>query len=178
MASTSEPSPGLHTGPDADPESVGRKILLDQLTGRARTRSALATKLAAKLVPVDVATRLLDRVEEVGLVDDSKFAREWIEQRQGGRGLARRALAMELRRKGIEDDVAREALDEIEPDDELDAARALVRSKLRSVRNLEHDKAMRRLVGMLARKGHSPSVAFSVVKEELASVGVDAEDDV
>ena len=177
MASTSEPSPGLHTGPDADPESVGRKILLDQLTGRARTRSELATKLSAKLVPDDVATRLLDRFEEVGLVDDGKFAREWIEQRQGGRGLARRALAMELRRKGIEDDVAREALDEIEPDDELDAARALVRSKLRSVRNLEHDKAMRRLVGMLARKGHSPSVAFSVVKEELASVGVDAEDD-
>ncbi len=177
MASTSEPSPGLHTGPDADPESVGRKILLDQLTGRARTRSELATKLSAKFVPDDVATRLLDRFEEVGLVDDGKFAREWIEQRQGGRGLARRALAMELRRKGIEDDVAREALDEIEPDDELDAARALVRSKLRSVRNLEHDKAMRRLVGMLARKGHSPSVAFSVVKEELASVGVDAEDD-
>ena len=177
MASTSEPSPGLRTGPDADPESVGRKILLDQLTGRARTRSELATKLAAKLVPDDVATRLLDRFEEVGLVDDSKFAREWIEQRQGGRGLARRALAMELRRKGIEDEVAREALDEIEPDDELDAARALVRSKLRSVRNLERDKAMRRLVGMLARKGHSPSVAFSVVKEELASVGVESEDD-
>lgn len=177
MASTSEPSPGLHTGPDADPESVGRKILLDQLTGRARTRSELAAKLTARHVPDDVATRLLDRFEEVGLVDDSKFAREWIEQRQGGRGLARRALAMELRRKGIEDDVAREALDEIEPGDELDAARALVRSKLRAVRNLEHDKAMRRLVGMLARKGHSPSVAFSVVKEELASVGVEAEDD-
>ena len=170
MASTSEPSPGLHTGPDADPESVGRKILLDQLTGRARTRSELATKLAARDVPDAVATRLLDRFEEVGLIDDEKFAREWIEQRQSGRGLARRALAMELRRKGIVDEVAREALDEIEPDDEVAAARALVRAKLRSVRSLDHDKAMRRLVGMLARKGHSSSVAFTVVKEELATL--------
>ena len=84
---------------------------------------------------------------------------------------------MELRRKGIDDETAREALDEIEPDDEVEAARALVRAKLRSVRNLDRDKAVRRLVGMLARKGHAPSVAFSVVKEELASVGVESEDD-
>jgi regulatory protein len=162
-----DPSTGLDTGPEADPESVARKILLDQLTGRARTRSELADKLATRNVPADVATRLLDRFEEVGLVDDAAFAREWVEQRQSGRGLARRALAQELKRKGIEDDVAREALDEIEDDDEVEAARMLVRAKLRSVRSLDRDKAVRRLVGMLARKGHSSSVAFRVVKEEL-----------
>ena len=67
---------------------------------------------------------------------------------------------MELRRKGIEDEVAREALDEIDPDDEVEAARALVRAKLRSVRNLDRDKAVRRLVGMLARKGHSAGVSY------------------
>lgn len=146
---------------------MARKILLDQLTGRARTRSELADKLAARNVPDDIATRLLDRFEEVGLVDDAAFAREWVEQRQSGRGLARRALAQELNRKGIEDDVAREVLDEIEPDDEVEAARMLVRAKLRSVRLLDRDKAVRRLVGVLARKGHSSSVAFRVVKEEL-----------
>jgi regulatory protein len=162
-----DPDADLDTGPDADPESVARKILLDQLTGRARTRSELAKKLAQREVPGDVATRLLDRFEEVGLVDDAAFAREWVEQRQTGRGLARRALAQELRRKGVEDEVVRETLDEVDPDDEIEAARMLVRAKLRTVRNLEHDKAMRRLVGMLARKGHSSSVAFRVVKEEL-----------
>ena len=45
----------------------------------------------------------------------------------------------------------------------------LVRAKLRSVRTLDHDKAVRRLVGMLARKGHSPGVAYRVVKEELGA---------
>ena len=110
-------------GPDADPESVARTILLNQLTGRARTRSELATKLSSRDVPDDIATRLLDRFEEVGLVDDAAFAREWVEQRQSGRGLAKRALAMELRRKGVDDEVAREALDEIDADDEVEVAR-------------------------------------------------------
>jgi regulatory protein len=172
-----EPSADLDTGPDADPESVARKILLDQLTGRARTRSELATKLTQRQVPDDVATRLLDRFEEVGLVDDSAFAREWVEQRQTGRGLARRALAQELRRKGIADEVVRETLDELDPDDEVEAARMLVRAKLRTVGSLDHDKAVRRLVGMLARKGHSSSVAFRVVKEELGALGRESDDE-
>ena len=158
-------------GPDADPESVARKILLDQLTGRARSRADLAKKLAQRNVPADVASRLLDRFEEVGLVDDAAFARDWVAERQQGRGLARRALAQELRRKGIDDDVARDALGDVEEADEVEAARMLVRRKLRSVRGLEPDKAVRRLVGMLARKGHSSSVAYRVVREELTSAG-------
>lgn len=162
-------------GPEADPESVARKILLDQLTGRARSRSDLAAKLAQRGVPADVATRLLDRFEEVGLVDDASFAREWVSQRQEGRGLARRALAQELRRKGIDDEVAREALDDIDESDEVEAARLLVQRKLRSVRGVDTDKAVRRLVGMLARKGHSSGVAYRVVREELSVDLVDPE---
>ena len=83
-------------------------------------------------------------------------------------GLARRALAQELRRKGIDDEIAREALDEIDPDDEAAAARELVRKKLRPMRGARrHATATRRLVGMLARKGYPPGLAFAVVREEL-----------
>ena len=163
-------------GPEADQEAVARKILLDQLTGRARSRSELATKLAGKGVPDDVATRLLDRFEDVGLVDDEAFARSWVESRQAGKGLARRALAQELRRKGIEDEVAREVLDDVDPEDEVETARTLVRRKLRSVARLERDAAVRRLAGMLARKGYPPGVAFRVVREELERAGHDADD--
>lgn len=154
-------------GPDADPEAVARKILLDSLTGQARSRKELADKLAKKDVPAEISARLLDRFEEVGLIDDEAFARAWIESRQPGKGLARRALAQELRRKGIDDEIAREALDEIDPDDEEAAARALVRKKLRSVQGLEQEKATRRLVGMLGRKGYGPGMAFAIVKDEL-----------
>lgn len=167
-----EPPPDpVAEGPDADPESVARTILLDQLTGRARSRKELADKLAAKSVPSEIATRLLDRFEEVGLVDDEAFARSWIASRQPGKGLARRALAQELRRKGVDDEVVREAVDEIEPDQEEAAARALVRKKLRTLSRVDDTTATRRLVGMLARKGYPSGMAFAVVREELATSG-------
>jgi len=155
-------------GPEPDHESVARRILLDQLTGQARSRSELATRLRKKDVPDAIANRLLDRFEEVGLIDDEAFARMWIASRQPGKGLARRALAQELRRKGVPDEIARAALDEIDPDDEEAAARRLVRRKLRSMASLEPAVATRRLVGMLARKGYPPSMAYSVVRNELA----------
>lgn len=160
---------GVERDPDPEPEAetFARKILLDQLTGQARTRHELATKLAAKNVPGEIANRLLDRFEEVGLVDDAAFARAWVESRSRGKGLAPRALAEELRRKGVADGVAREALAEVTPADQDETARALVRKKLRSVQGLAPEVATRRLVGMLARKGYSPGVAFAVVREEL-----------
>lgn len=172
MSTPSEPDTDAEVdGPPADPESVARKILLDQLTGRARSRKELADKLAAKNVPPEIAARLLDRFEEVGLIDDDAFARLWIADRQRAKGLAPRALAQELRRKGVADEVVREALDEVEPDAEEAAARALVRKKLRSLSRVDHATALRRLVGMLARKGYGSGLAFSVAKEELAAAG-------
>ena len=156
-------------GPEADHEAVARKILLDQLTGQARSRKELSDKLASRNVPDEIAIALLDRFEEVGLVDDEAFARSWIASRQPGKGLARRALAQELRRKGIDDEVARDALDEVDPADEEAAARALVRKKLRTFSRVDDTTATRRLVGMLARKGYSSGLAFAVVRDELAA---------
>ena len=166
----------VSAGPGEDQEAVARKILLDQLTGQARTRSELAGKLAKKGVPGDLAARLLDRFEEVGLVDDEAFARSWVQSRQPGKGLARRALAQELRRKGVDDEVARMALDEVDPDDEVEAARTLVRRKLRTVARLDREVAVRRLTGMLARKGYPAGICFRVVREELAALGHDTDD--
>lgn len=170
-ASAPPPADWAAEGPDADPEQVARTILLDQLTGRARSRHELAERLARKGVPEEIGARLLDRFEEVGLVDDAAFARTWVDQRQGGKGLARRALAQELRRKGVDDEVARAVLDEVDPDDERDAARRLVQRRLRSVARLDRATATRRLVAMLGRKGHPPGLAYAVVREELDAAG-------
>ena len=170
-----DPSPDRELGPEADPESVARTILLDQLTGRARTRRELADKLRSRNVPDDIATRLLDRFTEVGLIDDAAFARQWVDQRQAGKGLAKRALADELRRKGVDPEVTRDALDELDPGVEEEAARRLVRKKLPSMRRLDHATAMRRLAGMLARKGYGAGVAMQAIREELAELAELAE---
>ncbi|MCD6640138.1 MAG: recombination regulator RecX [Nocardioides sp.] len=159
--------------PEADHEAVARKILLDALTGQARSRKELADKLAKKDVPADLARRLLDRFTEVGLVDDAAFARQWVESRQRSRGLAPRALAQELRRKGVDDDTARAALDLIGEDDQRAAARALVDKKLRSLRGVDTTTATRRLAGLLARKGYPAGMAFEVVREALGELDPD-----
>jgi regulatory protein len=155
---------------------VARRILLDQLTGQPRSRSELARSLAKKRVPEPLAARLLDRFEEVGLVDDAAFAREWVRSRQSSRGLARRVLAQELRRKGVDDQTARDALDEVDPQDEVESARRLVHRKLRGMASLDRDVVIRRLTGMLARKGYSASLAFRVVREAVEVVGHEVDD--
>jgi regulatory protein len=160
-------------GPDADPESVARAILLDALTGRPRSRKELRQRLAKKNVPAELAERLLDRFSEVGLVDDGALARSWVETRQRSRGLARRALAQELRRKGVDDETARTALDDLDPAREEQAARQLVRKRLESLRDVDHATATRRLTGLLARKGYAAGLAFAVVREELAEYRVE-----
>jgi regulatory protein len=109
----------------------------------------------------------------VGLVDDVAFARQWVESRQTSRGLAKRALAEELRRKGVAAEIVSQAIDEVDPLAEERAARALVRKKLPSLRSVDRATATRRLAGMLARKGYSAGLAFAVVKEELIGTADD-----
>jgi len=152
-----------------DPESVARTIILNKLTGQPRTRAELAATLAEREIPYDVATKVLDRFAEVGLINDAAFASAWVESRHRGRGLARRALGQELRRRGVDDELVRDALDELDPSDEAETARQLVRRKLPSMRSLDRQVAMRRLLGMLARKGYPGGLAMTVVKEELAA---------
>jgi regulatory protein len=156
---------------EPDHEAIARQILLDQLTGAARTRKELADKLVKRNVPDEIAQRLLDRFTEVGLIDDASFAREWVASRQQGRGLGQRSPAQELRRKGVADETVREVLDELDPDDEDEAARLLVRRRLRTLTRVDETTATRRLVGMLARKGYPAGVAFAVVRQELATSG-------
>jgi regulatory protein len=127
----------------------------------------LADLLAEREIPEDVAEEVLDRFTEVGLIDDAAFANAWVESRHRGRGLGKRALAQELRRRGVDDDLARDALDELDPEQEEETARTLVRRKLRSMRSLDRDVAMRRLLGMLARKGYPGGLAMSIIKQEL-----------
>jgi regulatory protein len=170
LLSGAPPEDAVALGPDADQESVARKILLDQLTGQPRTRSELAAKLAKKGVPDEVAEPLLVRFEEVGLIDDAEFAHAWVRSRSTGRGLARRALAQELRRKGVDDETTQAALADLDPEDELETARQVVRRKLRGGADPDQVRAVRRLTGLLARKGYPSGVAFRVVREELAAL--------
>lgn len=151
---------------------MARAIILRQLTSSAKSRRQLADKLAERDVPEDVAEAVLDRFEEVQLIDDAEFARMWVRSRSQTRSLARSAIRRELSGKGIDPELAEEALEQVSADDEAAAARELVARKLNRAAlpqdAKERDKLVRRLVSMLARKGYSPSMGFGIVNEALS----------
>ena len=133
-----------------------------------RSKAQLAEALSKRNVPDDAAASVLARFTEVGLIDDAAFAVSWVESRHRGRGLARRALAQELRHKGIAEAESSAALDTLGRDQEEATARLLVDRKLRATRGLDAAARVRRLSGMLARKGYPPGLALHVVREALA----------
>jgi len=153
---------------EPDPADVARQIVLRQLAMAPRSRAELMQKLAQRGCAPDVAAMVLDRMTLVGLVDDKAYAQMLVRSQQAGRGLAKSALARELRTRGIDGDLADEALAAVSDVDEHDRARALVDKKLREMHGLGIAVQTRRLAGMLARKGYSSSVTYAVIREAVA----------
>ncbi|AXG80647.1 recombination regulator RecX [Streptomyces paludis] len=158
-----------------DPAERARAICLRLLTGTPRTRGQLADALRKREIPEDTAEEVLSRFEDVGLINDAAFADAWVESRHHGRGLARRALARELRTKGVDAALIDDAVGQLDADREEATARELVARKLRATRGLERDRRLRRLAGMLARKGYSEGMALRVVRQALEEEGEDTE---
>ncbi len=165
--------PAAPAGPDADPESVARQICLRLLSSAPRTRAQLADALARRGVPDEAAQAVLGRYADVGLIDDATFASAWVESRHYGRGLAGRALAAELRQRGVADGDIKAALGQLDPDQEAATARALVARRLAATRGQPLPARIRRLMGVLARKGYSQSLAYRLVREALEQEGTD-----
>ncbi|MGW2142884.1 regulatory protein RecX [Nonomuraea bangladeshensis] len=163
--------------PPADPESVARAIVLRLLTMAPKTRAQLAEALRKRDVPEEAADAVLDRFSELGLINDEAFAEAWVDSRHHGRGLAKRALAAELRHRGVDNDTVKEAVERLDSDQEAETARRLVDRKLASTRSLDPQTRTRRLAGMLARKGYSSGLAYRVIREALDEEGIDVEGD-
>ena len=158
---------------------TARAIVLRQLTASAKSRQQLEDKLADKDIPESVARAVLDRFEQVELVDDRAFAQSYVRQRAETRKLARPALRMELQRKGVDRELVEQALAQRSDDDERADAVELARRKLPSGPALQEQladreakqKLIRRMVSALARKGYAPGLAFEVVRGVLEEHG-------
>ena len=152
-----------------------RALCLRLLAARARTRAELEGRLAKRGYADDISAEVLDRLAQVGLVDDEDFAEQWVHSRRISAGKGNRALAAELRAKGIDNEVITAALAGIDAGAERMRAEQLVRDKLRREKlgdPLDRDaenKVTRRLVGLLARRGYGQSMALDVVTAELAN---------
>ncbi|MFC7402849.1 regulatory protein RecX [Citricoccus sp. GCM10030269] len=170
-----------HLAEDPEPAAVevARTIVLRQLAASPKSRKQLEDTLRERDVPEDVATAVLDRLEDVNLVNDAAYAETFVRTRHRTKGLARGALRRELQQKGVSGEAAEQALAEISEDSERAAAAELVERKIRGRAvpsgsspedRAEREKHVRRLAGMLARKGYPPGMAIGVVKEVIGAV--------
>jgi len=152
-------------------EEQAHAVCLRLLTVRARTRAELAGQLAKRGYPEEVVETVLARLTAVGLIDDEDFADQWVRSRQLNAGKGKRALAAELRTKGVADEVIATALSGIDAGAERLRAEQLVERRLRREALDEGDdvRVTRRLVGMLARRGYNQSMAAAVVTDALAA---------
>lgn len=159
------------------PEEARRKakeVCFDLLAARPRTKQELRSALVRKGFDGEVCDELLRKLDDAGLIDDAAFAETWVRSRHTHQGLAKRALVAELRRKGVDGEVAAEAAGEIDANAEEERARELVRKKLRTMTGVDEQKATRRLLGMLARKGYPQGLSYGVVREELRNAGAES----
>lgn len=156
-----------------DYDAMARSICLRLLTGSARTRADLAAALARKGIPETVAERVLDRYTEVGLIDDGAYAQAYVRTKHRERGLGRRGLAVELKRKGVGEEEASVALAIIEPEDERARGQQLVARRISSALAAGPDAARRRLLNLLARRGYPADMSYEIVDAALRAAGVE-----
>lgn len=158
----------LDAATDSDAESMARAIVMRQLAMTARSRGQLETKLRQRGCDDAVVAKVLDRMTEIGLVDDEAYAGMLVREKHDVKGLARSALAHELRKQGVDPELADAALGQVDAADERLRAEQLATKKLRAMGGLAPDVQARRLGAMLARKGYPGEIAWPVVRDAIA----------
>jgi regulatory protein len=146
-----------------DAHEVAYQRVLKLLGYRSRSTHEVRKNLRDHNVPEEVIAGVLERLRRSRLVDDERFAQAWIENRSEYRPRSRRALAMELRQKGITDEVIKQTLEEAAREDEDLAYQAALKQS-RKLKEMEWPEFRQKLSGFLARRGFSYEVVAPVVK--------------
>jgi len=158
------PSPSQLSPQEAREQATA--AALRSLAHRERSRRELGLALRRKGYPPDTIEGVLDSLEASGLQSDRRFADAFTTSAHAGRGLSTSATQGELRRRGIDAELAAEAATE-HPDAEEARARDLARARARRLSGGTPEARRRRLVGFLARRGYRGDLARRVVAEVL-----------
>jgi regulatory protein len=154
-------------------QAAARRIVLDALSRAARTRGQLESLLQRKGVAPEAASAVLDRFEEVGLVDDAGYAEAFVESRHRIRGQGGRALSAELRRRGVAEALVADALGALDPEREFDTACRIARARYARMPAVAPEVKLRRLAGFLARKGYSANIVSRAVRQVVQEAAAD-----
>ena len=163
---------GLHVGMDVDEEMLnellansrldeGKQKALDLLSRKSYTTKQLANKLSAK-VGQEAAQSAIERMSDLGLVDDENYARQYVQELCNYKLYGRKRIAQKLYERGIEKTIAEDVLAEIDPQTEQDNALVLLNKKLfRGSTPVDKDKAY----AFLYRYGYTSDVISRVLSQ-------------
>ena len=132
------------------------------LSYRARSEKEIRQNLRKHEMPEEIIEETLERLRTAGLANDSEFAQTWVENRNTFRPRSRRALAMELRQKGLDDETVHSAISGV---DENALAYDAVQKRLGRLKGLEWNDFRKKLSEFLARRGFPYSVIAPVVTQ-------------
>ena len=148
---------------------AAKEVALRQLDVRARSRHELESAITLRGFSTETADKVIERLVELGLVDDLAFARAFARGRFEAGGKTGSALKMDLSRKGLSSQIIAQVLSEIDVEEEYSRACALAEKKIRSLTMRDRQVIRRRIFSMLARKGYPPHVCIRVIEELLES---------
>ena len=154
----------LQVGQNLTDEQISKLISKDQdeiayqraiklITYRDRSIAEIRQSLHQKQIPEEIIENVINRLGENGLLDDKRFANLWIENRNEFRPRSHRMLALELRKKGISEDIISQVLENTTADEEL--AHNAAQKQMRRYKTLEWQDFRRKLGSFLARRGFS-----------------------
>lgn len=144
-----------------DSIEVALQKALHYLSYRVRSENEVRTRLTEGGFDTEVINLVIDRLSASELIKDSEFARQWVENRTAFRPRSRRALAMELRQKGVTEEVIIETLEEGQDDEQM-AYQAALRY-LRKLESLDFAGFREKLGAFLGRRGFSYGTIIPVV---------------
>jgi regulatory protein len=145
-----------------------REAALTSLDRAMQSRHSLGNKLLQRGYPPDLVGAVLDRLVSVGVLDDTAYAQALVRARVD-RGLAKRAIGVELARKGVDPESSAYALAQIDPNQQAEAAESIARKAMLRCQGVEANVAAQRIFGAVSRRGYSTSVASASVAKVLCS---------
>jgi len=157
----------MKTPESADDPEVVREMALRHLDRRAYGIAELSAVLVRKGANSEVVDDVLARLAAVGLLDDQAYADGLVETKHEARHMSRRAVALDLTRRGLSSEVVAAATADLDDESDWAGAREVAARQAHRLVGLDNATAWRRLAGALARKGYGPAVVSGVVREML-----------
>ena len=134
-------------------DEVAYRRALKIISYRNRSVSEVRQHLRKKQISDEIIDHVVYRLDQNGLLDDNQFANLWVENRNEFRPRSHRMLAIELRKKGIGEDIITQVLENTTADEEL--AYNAAQKQVRRYRTLDWQDFRRKLGSFLARRGFS-----------------------